>query len=113
MGSRDAATGTGKTHPRVELIPWDPTDERQFQRLYDQRVACTWDYDAVAEWKGKMLGGQKIMYWIVSPGSLFSSHGWLQANREVQVLAEDAPGRDKLLEDHVKQFPTVRSSSIA
>ncbi|POR36195.1 Uncharacterized protein TPAR_03581 [Tolypocladium paradoxum] len=92
MGSRDAAVDAGKTYPRVEIIPWDPTDERQFQRLYDQRVACMWDFDSVAEWKDKMLGGQKIMYWI--------------------VLAEDAPRRETLLADHVKQFPKEREPLI-
>ncbi|PNY28041.1 Uncharacterized protein TCAP_02036 [Tolypocladium capitatum] len=81
---------TGKAYPPVELIPWDPTDEQQFQRLYDQRVACMWDDDLVAEWKGKMLGGQKVVYWI--------------------VLAEDAPGRDRLLTDHVQRFPQERDA---
>ncbi|KND88827.1 hypothetical protein TOPH_06549 [Tolypocladium ophioglossoides CBS 100239] len=92
MGSRDAATDTGKAYPRVELIPWDPTDEQQFQRLYDQRVACTWDYGLVAEWKGKMLRGQKVLYWV--------------------VLAGDAPRRDELLGDHVKRFPKERESLV-
>lgn len=52
---------------RVELIPWDPTSEAQFQRMYDQRVACGWREDEVGEWKDKMLNGQKFLYWIVSP----------------------------------------------
>lgn len=51
---------------KVRLVPWDPTDEKQFQRMYDQRVACGWREDEVAEWKEKMLRGTKFLYWIVS-----------------------------------------------
>lgn len=53
-------------YDKVRLVPWDPTDERQFQRMYDQRVACGWRADEVAAWKEKMLKGSKFLYWIVS-----------------------------------------------
>src|SRR5690625_4871794 len=88
-----AATGTGtgtgtgsaetrtqeRVPPPVVLTPWDPTDERQFGRMYEQRVACTWGYDEVEEWKERMLGGQKVLYWIVSlpPGQHSSSISFL------------------------------------
>ena len=63
---------TRKTYPRVELIPWDPTDEGHFQRMYEQRVACTWDYESVAGWKDMTLSGEKMLYWVVSPGLLLT-----------------------------------------
>lgn len=84
-----AATGTGtgsaqtrtqeRVPPPVVLTPWDPTDEGQFGRMYEQRVACTWGYDEVEEWKERMLGGQKVLYWIVSlpPGQHSSSISFL------------------------------------
>lgn len=51
---------------KVDLIPWDPTDEAQFQRMYEQRVACGWRIDEVPEWKEKQLQGTKFLYWVVS-----------------------------------------------
>lgn len=52
-------------HNKVELIPWDPNSAAHFQRLYEQRVACTWDQHLVGEWKAKVLEGNKFLYWIV------------------------------------------------
>ncbi|GJN76792.1 hypothetical protein PLIIFM63780_000279 [Purpureocillium lilacinum] len=93
-----AATGTGtgsaqtrtqeRAPPLVVLTPWDPTDEGQFGRMYEQRVACTWGYDEVEEWKERMLGGQKVLYWI--------------------SLADDFPSRDELMAQHIKQWPKTR-----
>lgn len=56
----------GQTEAKVELVPWDPTDEKQFQRMVDQRTACGWAQDEVPEWKPKALEGKKFLYWIVS-----------------------------------------------
>lgn len=50
----------------VELIPWDPDSDTHAQRLYEQRVACTWDQDLIDEWKVKVRDGNKFFYWIVS-----------------------------------------------
>lgn len=51
---------------KVGLIPWDPTNEDQFQRMYVQRLACGWREEEVAEWKNKWEKGTKFTYWIVS-----------------------------------------------
>lgn len=51
---------------KIQLIPWDPTNEQHAQRLYEQRVACTWDYESIPQWKDQVLRGDKFMYWIVS-----------------------------------------------
>jgi hypothetical protein len=64
----------------VELIPWDSSSEAHFQRLYEQRVACTWDMNLIEEWKARVLEGKKFMYWIVRPRGLISfnpSSHWL------------------------------------
>ena len=68
---------TKKAYDKVELIPWDPVDEKQFQRMYDQRVACGWRHDEVEGWKEKMLNGQKFLYWIVGSDSASCETGWL------------------------------------
>jgi hypothetical protein len=56
--------------PKVELVPWDPTSEQHFKRLVEQRIACGWDHEEVGDWKKKVLGGEKFLYWIVSDDSL-------------------------------------------
>lgn len=50
---------------KVELIPWDPNNEQQYERLYDQRIACGWRDGEVSDWKEAQLKGTKGMYWIV------------------------------------------------
>ncbi|MBE3044320.1 hypothetical protein IMZ48_17490 [Candidatus Bathyarchaeota archaeon] len=50
---------------KVELIPWDPTSEQQYERMFDQRVACGWREEEVPEWKEAQLNGTKALYWIV------------------------------------------------
>lgn len=62
MGSREPVT---QPEAKVTLIPWDHSSDAHFQRLYDQRVACTWDYEAVASWKETVSKGTKLMYWVV------------------------------------------------
>lgn len=51
---------------KVCLVPWDPEDEQQYQRMYDQRIGCGWREGEVDEWRQKQLGGTKVLYWIVS-----------------------------------------------
>ncbi|UNI13527.1 hypothetical protein JDV02_000266 [Purpureocillium takamizusanense] len=102
MGTISPATQTqtqtqsqtrGKMYPSVVLTPWDPTNERQLERMYEQRVACTWGYDEVREeWKERMLSGQKVLYWI--------------------SVADDFPGQDKLLAQHIKQWPKESESLV-
>lgn len=52
-------------YTNVELVPWDPDSDTHAQRLYEQRVACTWDQDLIDEWKVKVRDGNKFFYWIV------------------------------------------------
>lgn len=53
-------------YDKVELIPWDPDNEQQFQRMVDQRHACGWNFDEVQVWKESMLKNEKFLYWVVS-----------------------------------------------
>ena len=50
---------------KVDLIPWDPTSEAHYQRMYDQRVACGWREEEVSDWKEAQMKGNKTMYWVV------------------------------------------------
>ena len=50
----------------VELIPWDPNNEQQFQRMVDQRHACGWCHDEIDLWKENMLNNEKFLWWVVS-----------------------------------------------
>ncbi len=61
MGSR-----AGVLKDNVRLVPWDARDEAHKQRMFDQRVACTWGSDEVDDWSEKVIQGSKYLYWIVS-----------------------------------------------
>lgn len=78
-------TSIAAKYQNIELVPWDPTEECQFQRMHDQRVTCGWHEDEVPEWKDKMLQGQKFLYWI--------------------VLSESLPEREKYLALHTARCP--------
>ncbi|SPO02017.1 uncharacterized protein DNG_04690 [Cephalotrichum gorgonifer] len=70
---------------KVELLPWDPTSESQYQRLYDQRVACGWHEDEISEWKDQQLKETKTLYWI--------------------VLADNLPNRAEFIAQHIATYP--------
>ncbi|RTE77799.1 hypothetical protein BHE90_007707 [Fusarium euwallaceae] len=72
-------------YTKTALIPWDPTSETHFKRMYDQRVSCGWRYEEVDQWRSKMLKGQKFLYWI--------------------ILADDLEGREELLTTHTSRYP--------
>lgn len=55
-----------RKYTSVDLIPWDPGNASHCARLFDQRVACSWDEELIDEWKGKAREGKKFLYWIVS-----------------------------------------------
>ncbi|EEU42169.1 uncharacterized protein NECHADRAFT_86153 [Fusarium vanettenii 77-13-4] len=80
-------------HAKTALIPWDPSNEAHFKRMYDQRVACGWRYEEVEEWRNKMLKSQKFLYWI--------------------ILADDLEGREELLATHINQYSDVRTETPA
>ncbi|KZF20552.1 hypothetical protein L228DRAFT_269856 [Xylona heveae TC161] len=71
--------------PKTVLVPWNPTDEAHFQRMYDQRVACGWRHDEVKTWKDKVLAGKKFLYWV--------------------VLADGFKERNESVEKHLRRYP--------
>ncbi|KAM0448943.1 hypothetical protein ACHAO4_008170 [Trichoderma viride] len=76
----------------VELIPWDPDSDTHAQRLYEQRVACTWDQDLIDEWKVKVRDGNKFFYWI--------------------ILNDVLAGKDELIAKHVAKYPTEKETIV-
>ncbi|PNP45672.1 hypothetical protein TGAMA5MH_02897 [Trichoderma gamsii] len=76
----------------VELIPWDPDSDIHAQRLYEQRVACTWDQDLIDEWKVKVREGKKFFYWI--------------------KLSDDFAGKDELIAKHIAKYPTEKEAIV-
>ncbi|KAM0281801.1 hypothetical protein ACHAQH_003383 [Verticillium albo-atrum] len=73
------------TNSKISLVAWDARSEEHAARLYEQRVACGWRSEEVAEWQEKQLEGAKFFYWV--------------------VLADAIPGREKLLSDHLAAYP--------
>ncbi|KAK5998660.1 hypothetical protein PT974_01042 [Cladobotryum mycophilum] len=91
MGSQGESE-ISKRLDMVELVPWDPRNEEHYQRLYEQRVACTWDAELVEEWKTKVLEGRKFLYWI--------------------KLRDDLPQRETVLAPHLDKCPKERDPLV-
>lgn len=77
---------------KVELVPWDPDSDAHGQRLYEQRVACTWDEDLIDEWRAKVREGKKFLYWI--------------------KLSDDLAGKDDLMAKHIAKYPAEKEALI-
>ncbi|KAF7919180.1 uncharacterized protein EAE98_009500 [Botrytis deweyae] len=52
---------------KVDLIPWDPDSPSHVERLFNQRVACTWNSEYVESWREKQRRGAITLQWIVLP----------------------------------------------
>ncbi|KAM3149923.1 hypothetical protein ABEW05_009784 [Botrytis cinerea] len=52
---------------KVDLIPWDPDSPSHVERLFNQRVACTWNSEYVESWREKQRQGAITLQWIVLP----------------------------------------------
>lgn len=65
--------------PKVMLIPFDPENEEQCERLRLHRVACGWKADLVPKWRKCQREGTMSLHWAVSYLLLF----WLFTVREV------------------------------
>ncbi|KAL7950153.1 hypothetical protein V8C42DRAFT_190614 [Trichoderma barbatum] len=76
----------------AELIPWDPNSESQCTRLYEQRVACTWDEQLIDEWKGKVREGKKFLYWI--------------------KISDNLPEKDEYLAKHTERYPKEKEAIV-
>ncbi|TFB03399.1 hypothetical protein CCMA1212_004429 [Trichoderma ghanense] len=76
----------------VDLIPWDPENSSHCARLFDQRVACTWDEELIEEWKGKVREGNKLLYWI--------------------TINDDLPAKQDLLARHIARYPNEKEPIV-
>ncbi|KAK1256223.1 hypothetical protein MKX07_008482 [Trichoderma sp. CBMAI-0711] len=81
-----------RKYTSVDLIPWDPENASHCARLYDQRVACSWDEDLIDEWKGKVREGKKILYWI--------------------KINNDLPAKEELLAKHIARYPNEKEAIV-
>ncbi|GAM83044.1 hypothetical protein ANO11243_010300 [Dothideomycetidae sp. 11243] len=68
----------------VELIPWDPNNEQQFERMRAQQLGLGWFPPITLEWKNEHLSGERSVYWI--------------------VVADDRADKDELVERHCTKF---------
>jgi hypothetical protein len=65
----------------VILLPWDPESPKHVERLYQQRIACGWNSQAVDEvWRDAQRTGKKAIRWIVR---LLHSHRYIAFNHQV------------------------------
>ncbi|KAI9641477.1 hypothetical protein NHQ30_010284 [Ciborinia camelliae] len=69
----------------VDLIPWDPDSPAHVERLFNQRVACTWNSEYVESWREQQRQGAITLQWIVLPIT--------------------SPTRDNLHDLHIKRYP--------
>ncbi|TGO52562.1 hypothetical protein BOTNAR_0320g00050 [Botryotinia narcissicola] len=70
---------------KVDLIPWNPDSLSHVERLFNQRVVCTWNSEYVESWREKQRQGAITLQWIVVPITTVS--------------------RDDLHKHHTTQFP--------
>ncbi|KAL6884099.1 hypothetical protein HDV57DRAFT_444901 [Trichoderma longibrachiatum] len=81
-----------RKYTSVDLIPWDPGNASHCARLFDQRVACSWDEELIDEWKGKAREGKKFLYWI--------------------NIKDDMPAKEELLAKHITRYPNEKEPLI-
>lgn len=88
------------TGPLVALIPWDPESPEQRERLYQQRIACGWNQEAIGKWRDAQLKGQMAIHWVVS-----ICVAWLESSCHVTIFVQsscdvqDAKVNTKILTD--------------
>ncbi|KAK9791415.1 hypothetical protein AB5N19_03196 [Seiridium cardinale] len=55
--------------PSVVLLPWDPDSPAHVERMRQQRVACGWKVNKIADWQKFQKAGELIMYWVALPSA--------------------------------------------
>ncbi|KAF2149100.1 hypothetical protein K461DRAFT_316010 [Myriangium duriaei CBS 260.36] len=73
---------------RVELIPWDPENDKQFQRVKDQQSGLGWFKPTAPLWKDEQLQGVRTVFWI--------------------AIADTEVNQKSLVDKHVAKFPAER-----
>lgn len=62
--SRSPAMGVA--NPQIVLLPWDPESPEHVDRLYQQRIACGWNKQAVEGWRELQRAGKIALHWVVN-----------------------------------------------
>ena len=57
----------GLAKAQIGLVPWDPDSPEHVERLYQQRIACGWNKQAVEGWRVLQRAGKIALQWVVSP----------------------------------------------
>ncbi|KAL2107871.1 hypothetical protein VUR80DRAFT_4660 [Thermomyces stellatus] len=73
---------------KVYFVPFDSRSDAHAERMYLQRVACGWGDGDVETWRGHCDEGKKAIWWL--------------------VLDEGLPNREKMIEEHVSQYPAEK-----
>ncbi|KAF2218673.1 hypothetical protein BDZ85DRAFT_78496 [Elsinoe ampelina] len=73
---------------KVELIPWDPSNEAHFRRMQDQRVSFGWFPPSPSKDKEWHLEARKAVYWI--------------------TLSDEFVGKEEALRKHTERHTAER-----
>lgn len=55
----------GVAKAQIVLLPWDPDSPSHVERLYQQRIACGWNKEAVEGWRQLQREGKIALHWVV------------------------------------------------
>jgi hypothetical protein len=93
----------GLSKAQIVLIPWDPDSPEHVERLYQQRIACGWNKQAVEGWRVLQRAGKIALQWVVSP--LFELSRDKQLTPLIKVLSESDPLITTKLSIHTSAWP--------
>jgi hypothetical protein len=93
-----------KLKAEITLIPWDPDSPAHVERLYQQRIACGWNKDAVESWRDMQRAGQMAIQWIVRSLPIPNSHPNITLLTS-QILPSTDPSKDSKITQHLTLFP--------
>jgi hypothetical protein len=92
----------GLAKAQIILLPWDPDSPEQVERLYQQRIACGWNKEAVEGWRVLQRAGKIALHWVVSPFFCLSRDTPLTL---LEVLSESDLSLSSKLSIHTNAWP--------
>lgn len=97
------AAATARVQPKLHLVPWDASSDAHVRRMESQRDGCGWDTAAVPNWAGKVLKGNKFMYWLVRCSNFNFSLPMMYSHADV--------GRSSTMTSRTTLSPSTSSST--
>jgi hypothetical protein len=92
----------GVERPQIALLPWDPESLEHVERLYQQRIACGWNQDAVEGWRDLQRAGKIALHWVACfPFSVTPYH----VIDSIQVFSKNDPSVTYKLAVHTRAWP--------